>query len=118
LRSLIFDLRDIEGDRIMGRETLITIVGEKRARAAIRLIIGSCIALLIALPWILDGGTNRRRIVLLFTSQIGALLYAGFFVGWNPRLKSTMPAVFNVMADGLFYLAGLGALLASPAVGG
>jgi hypothetical protein len=29
-----------------------------------------------------------------------------------------MPAVFNVMADGLFYLAGLGALLASPAVGG
>lgn len=118
LRSLIFDLRDIEGDRIMGRETLITIVGEKRAREAIRLMIGSCIALLIALPWILSGGTHRHRIVLLFTSQIGALLYAGFFVGWNPRLKSTMPAVFNVMADGLFYLAGLGALLTSPAIGG
>jgi len=31
LRSLIFDLRDIEGDRIMGRETLITIIGEKLA---------------------------------------------------------------------------------------
>jgi len=36
LRSLIFDLRDIEGDRIMGRETLITILGETRARNSIR----------------------------------------------------------------------------------
>ncbi len=118
LRSLIFDLRDIEGDRIMGRETLITIVGEKRAREAIRLMIGSCIILLIALPWLLSGLTGRYRIALLFTSQIPALLYAAFFVGWNPRLKSTMPAVFNVMADGLFYLAGLGALLASSVTGG
>jgi 4-hydroxy-3-methylbut-2-enyl diphosphate reductase len=118
LRSLIFDLRDIEGDRIMGRETLITIVGEKRAREAIRLMIGFCIALLIGLPWLLFGATGRYRIALLFTSQIPALLYAAFFVGWNPRLKSTMPAVFNVMADGLFYLAGLGALLASSAAGG
>jgi 4-hydroxy-3-methylbut-2-enyl diphosphate reductase len=116
LRSLIFDLRDIEGDRIMGRETLITIVGEKRAREAIRLMIASCAVLLIALPWFLSGATGRCRIMLLFASQIPALLYAGFFVGWNPRLKSTMPAVFNVMADGLFYLAGLGALLTSSPV--
>ena len=28
---LIFDLRDIEGDRIMGRETLVTLIGEDRA---------------------------------------------------------------------------------------
>ena len=110
LRSLIFDLRDIEGDRIMGRETLITIVGEKKTRNAIRLIIGLCIALLIAIPRLLPSAGNS--LATLFLSQIPSLLYAAFFIGWNPRLKSTMPAVFNIMADGVLYLAGLGALAA------
>ncbi|MFW6254963.1 MAG: 4-hydroxy-3-methylbut-2-enyl diphosphate reductase, partial [Chitinivibrionales bacterium] len=32
LRALRFDLRDIEGDRIMGRETLVTVIGERRVR--------------------------------------------------------------------------------------
>jgi (E)-4-hydroxy-3-methyl-but-2-enyl pyrophosphate reductase len=114
LRSLIFDLRDIEGDRIMGRETLITIVGEKWSRKAIYLIIWLCLAVLVAMPWL----TGRHRSTVIFLSQVPALVYAVFFVKWNPRLKSNMPVVFNIMADGLFYLAALGAFCASVLFGG
>jgi 4-hydroxybenzoate polyprenyltransferase len=117
LRSLIFDLRDIEGDRIMGRETLITIVGEKRARRAIYLIIGLCIVLLVMLPWIMHLEFRRTGSVPRFLSQIPVLLYVLFFVRWNPRLKSSHPVLFNILADGLFYLAGIGVLLAGTLAG-
>jgi (E)-4-hydroxy-3-methyl-but-2-enyl pyrophosphate reductase len=116
LRSLIFDLRDIEGDRILGRETLITIVGERRARRAINLIIILCIVLLIVVPWAIGLEADRSRSIIRFLSQIPALFYAALFVRWNPRLKSTMPAVFNIMADALFYLAGVGIFIASHAI--
>jgi (E)-4-hydroxy-3-methyl-but-2-enyl pyrophosphate reductase len=115
LRSLIFDLRDIEGDRILGRETLITIVGEKRARRAMYLIIWLCIGLLAVVPWAFGLETDRSRSIARFLSQIPALLYAALFVRWNPRLKSNMPAVFNLLADALFYIAGMGIFFASMA---
>jgi 4-hydroxy-3-methylbut-2-enyl diphosphate reductase len=114
LRSLIFDLRDIEGDRIMGRETLITIVGEKRSRKAMYGIIGLCIVLLIAVPWLAGG---RHQSAVRFLSQIPTLMYAAMFVAWNPRLKSSSQVLFTIMADGLFYFAGLGALCASMVIG-
>jgi (E)-4-hydroxy-3-methyl-but-2-enyl pyrophosphate reductase len=117
LRSLIFDLRDIEGDRIMGRETLITIVGEKKSRTAIQLIIWLCTALLFLVPLLSGLEQYRRLSTVRFLSQIPSLIYATVFVAWNPRLKSNMPALFNIMADGLFYLAGLGVLCASSVFG-
>ncbi|MCU0608517.1 MAG: 4-hydroxy-3-methylbut-2-enyl diphosphate reductase [Chitinispirillaceae bacterium] len=113
LRSLVFDLRDIEGDRILGRETLVTIVGEKRAREAIRVMIWSSIALLVIVPWALHLGRYQDNSMARFLFQIPALFYAAFFLRWNPRLKSNLPAIFNVMADGIFYIAGIGALCAA-----
>jgi (E)-4-hydroxy-3-methyl-but-2-enyl pyrophosphate reductase len=112
LRSLIFDLRDIEGDRIMGRETLITIVGENRARVAMYGIIWLCVALLIFVPLM----TGHESTVYL-ASQIPSLVYAAMFVKWNPKLKSNVQVVFNVMADAVLYLAALGALCASLLLG-
>jgi (E)-4-hydroxy-3-methyl-but-2-enyl pyrophosphate reductase len=113
LRSLIFDLRDIEGDRIMGRETLITIVGEKRARTAIHLIIWSCIVLLAVMPRFVGLGAYHEQTMFLFLSQIPSLVYAALFVKFNPRLKSSAPVMFNILADCLFYFAGAGVLAAS-----
>ncbi|MBN1130747.1 MAG: 4-hydroxy-3-methylbut-2-enyl diphosphate reductase, partial [Chitinispirillaceae bacterium] len=110
LRSLIFDLRDIEGDRIMGRETLITIVGEKKARTAIHLIIGLCMVLLVVIPQLFGLEARREQSTIRFLSQAPALLYAALFVRLNPRLKSSIPFVFNILADGLLYFAGIGAL--------
>jgi 4-hydroxy-3-methylbut-2-enyl diphosphate reductase len=118
LRSLIFDLRDIEGDRIMGRETLITIVGEKWSRTAIYLTIWLCIALLIAVPWVAGLEAGHPHNTVRFLSQVPALIYAAVFVKWNPRLKSNAPVLFNIMADGLFYLAAAGAFCVSAVIAG
>jgi (E)-4-hydroxy-3-methyl-but-2-enyl pyrophosphate reductase len=112
LRSLIFDLKDLEGDRIMGRETLITIIGEKRARKAIQIIILICLFVLLITPAIISplSYTNHHSIQILF--QIPALLYVAAFVKWNPEIRQNRIALFNFLADGLFYLSGLGALAA------
>ena len=113
LRSLIFDLRDIEGDRIMGRETLITIVGEKRARKALQVLIISCFFALLLFPAFLGHGAYRKQNTVQFLFQIPVLLYILAFVKINPNIRQNRNALFNLLADGLFYLAGLGAFLAS-----
>jgi len=113
LRSLIFDLRDIEGDRIMGRETLITIVGEKRARKALQTLIVTCFVGLLLFPAFMGVSTYRSQRTIQFLFQIPVLLYIFGFVKINPLIKQNRNALFNLLADGLFYLAAAGAFLAS-----
>lgn len=116
LRSLIFDLRDIEGDRIMGRETLITIVGEKRARKAIYLIIIICAILLLISPAMFGLNTYKRLGTTQFLCQIPVLLYAILFLRYNPKLKSRRTSLFSLLADGFFYIAAGGAALIATLV--
>ncbi len=113
LRSLIFDLRDIEGDRIMGHETLITIIGEKRARKAMLLMIWTCLAALLILPSLLGLSTYKSTKALQFYFQIPVLFYTIVFVIWNTRIGKNRSALFNLLADGIFFLAGAGAYIAS-----
>ena len=113
LRSLIFDLRDIEGDRIMGRETLITIVGEKRARKALQTLIVTCFVGLLLFPACMGLSAYRNQNTIQFLYQIPVLLYIFWFVKVNPSIKQGRNALFNLLADGLFYLAGAGAFLAT-----
>ena len=113
LRSLIFDLRDIEGDRIMGRETLITIFGEKRARTALQIIIVSCFFGLLLFPALMGISAYRKQNTMQFLFQIPVLLYIFGFVKVNPLIRKNRNALFNLFADALFYLAAVGAYLAS-----
>ncbi|MCX7726414.1 MAG: 4-hydroxy-3-methylbut-2-enyl diphosphate reductase [Chitinispirillaceae bacterium] len=112
LRSLIIDLRDIEGDRIMGRETLITIVGEKKARKAIQIFIAICFFMIILFPVATGIKTYRSLNTLKFFFQIPVLVYIFIFVRINYRIGRNRNTLFNILADGLFYLAGAGALVA------
>lgn len=112
LRSLIFDLRDIEGDRIMGRETLITIVGEKRSRKLIRFMIWFCVAALLFFPALMGLSIYKSQNTARFFFQIPVLLYVASFIKWNTRIGQNRTALFNFLADGLFYLAGIGAVAA------
>jgi 4-hydroxy-3-methylbut-2-enyl diphosphate reductase len=111
LRSLVFDLRDIEGDRIMGRETLITIVGEKRARKSIYLIIIASFLMLLIAPGLKGINTYAGTTSLRFLLQVPVLIYIFYFVRWNPKLRDRRSAIFNLMADGMFYLSGMGAVV-------
>jgi 4-hydroxybenzoate polyprenyltransferase len=115
LRSLIFDLRDIEGDRIMGRETLVTIIGEKRVRRTILvalqlslIVLGSLLLLSLFLEATVH---DFHPIDLLF--QIPAILYVWLFMKWSNRIASSQSSLFNILAHGQFFVAGFGAWLAS-----
>ncbi len=113
LRSLIFDLRDIEGDRIMGRETLITIFGEKRARKALQVLIVGCFFGLMLFPALMGVSAYRKQNTMQFLFQIPVLLYLFAFVKVNPYIRKNRNALFNLLADGLFFLSGVSAYLAS-----
>ena len=115
LRSLIFDLRDIEGDRIMGRETLVTIIGENRIRTAIHILILCSIASLIIYPLIFLPGHPRvspARDSMSFSLQAAPLLYLFIFMMWNKDNRASRSAFFNIFAEAQFFISGLCAWLA------
>jgi len=116
IRSLIFDLRDIEGDRIMGRETLITIIGETRARKALLIMIWAGVAILATAPAAMGFTAYRYAGTLRYLFQIPALIYAAVFVRLNAGIRPNHSALFCLLADGIFYLAALGAFAAAHIV--
>jgi (E)-4-hydroxy-3-methyl-but-2-enyl pyrophosphate reductase len=115
VRSLIFDLRDIEGDRIMGRETLVTIIGEKKARATVRvtLIIAAAALIAIALTAYFHIVKVTPSHALAYAFQLPVIIYTWSFMHFNQELNRQPPALFNLLADGQFYMAGLCVYLAS-----
>ena len=117
LRSLIFDLRDIEGDRIMGRETLITIIGERRARRAVYVMIWVCAALLLVSPAVMGLAAYKYPGTARFLFQVPVLVYAAVFVRLNAGIRPNHSALFCLLADGLFYLSAFGAFLSTALVG-
>jgi 4-hydroxy-3-methylbut-2-enyl diphosphate reductase len=112
LRSLIFDLRDIEGDRIMGRETLVTIIGEGRARTAIMAVtaVASLLCLMspLFLPLSARGAAYHR-----FIFQIVPILYLYIFVRFNRGHRFGRSVLFGIFADAQFYVAGVAAWAAT-----
>ncbi len=112
-RSLIFDLRDIEGDRIMGHETLITIIGEKRARKAILMMIWICLGMLLIVPSLLGFSIYKSTKAIQFFFQIPVLFYTFAFVKWNAKIEKSRSVLFILLTDGIFYLAAFGAVFAS-----
>ncbi|NLD92458.1 MAG: 4-hydroxy-3-methylbut-2-enyl diphosphate reductase [Fibrobacter sp.] len=112
LRSLIFDLRDIEGDRIMGRETLITIIGEKRARKVMLLMIWICLAALLIVPSVLGLSVYKSTKAIQFFFQIPVLFYTFVFIRWNSNIHQKRNTLFIMLTDGMFYLMALGAVMA------
>jgi 4-hydroxy-3-methylbut-2-enyl diphosphate reductase len=114
VRSLIFDLRDIEGDRIMGRETLVTIIGEAKIKKAIQIIIAAAIVLLFTCSLILPMKKISFSFSIgngLFQMQTVPLIYLFFFMLWNRKNRANRSVFFNLLADAQFYLSGLCAWL-------
>ncbi len=112
LRSLIFDLRDIEGDRIMGRETLITLIGEKNARKAVLLFTTILCLVCLFSPLYLPN-TSPNTLNLKFIFQILPFIYLFFFTRLNFQKRLNRTVNFNVFADGQFFIAGLAAFFAT-----
>ncbi len=115
LRSLIFDLRDIEGDRIMGRETLITIIGEKQVKQLIFSTLMFSFITFIGLTFLSLFPKYRFSNAPFYTFllQLPVLSHIWLFMKWQHLLKNRLTALFNLLANGQFYIAGLGAWLIS-----
>jgi 4-hydroxy-3-methylbut-2-enyl diphosphate reductase len=107
LRSLLFDMRDIEGDRIMGRETLVTIIGEKKADKLMLVLIQSLGAAAVAYTLItLLIYRSLGSTTVAYALQLPVLLYTLFFTKKLKRRNFRHGSVFNLLADAPFFLAG------------
>ena len=112
LRSLIFDLRDIEGDRIMGRETLVTIIGEQRAKTLITVVI-AITGLICAFSPVFSTTSINLNVSKGFFLQIIPLFYLYFFMKFNKKYGLNKSSLFNILAEGHFYLSGISAFIAT-----
>ena len=112
LRSLIFDLRDIEGDRIMGRETLVTIIGENRVIKAILFVIMITMAICALSPLFISPIPEKAG-SWRFVFQIFPFLYLLIFVHLNREHRVSRSNYFNLLADGQFYISGISALIST-----
>lgn len=110
LRSLIFDLRDIEGDRIMGRETLVTIIGEKKVKGLIfsALLVSFLVLMFLFLLTSIFHYHLSNTSPYLFILQIPVLLHLWLLMKWYPKLTHNFSTIFNVLVDGQFFIVGIG----------
>lgn len=112
LRSVMFDLRDIEGDRIMGRETLVTVIGERMTRRFILVALWTSLVVLVGL-FALSSCLSIGAKEAVFLFQIPVLLYLWIVLWYQQHESVGRTAVFSLVADGQFYVAALGAWAAA-----
>ena len=116
IRSIIFDLRDIEGDRIMGRETLVTVIGEDRAKRVVNIAL-ACAAVslgIIATVFILPiAGVHDISAVGAVAVQLGVIACIKLMMQLQKKLAEGRALLFGLLGDLPFYLSGLGAGIAA-----
>ncbi|MEW6220488.1 MAG: 4-hydroxy-3-methylbut-2-enyl diphosphate reductase [Thermodesulfobacteriota bacterium] len=109
IRSALFDVFEVQGDRIVGKETLPVFIGEKKTLALLHWLLGILVLLLVALP--LVGWLDRLAWWLVpVVGYLGGLihLYGQGRIRQGPRTELLVDAV-------LFLVAGL--VLLGSAVG-
>lgn len=99
-RTAMSDLLDIQGDRIVGRETIPILIGVKRTRKLLR-------ALLVCLALLLVGATAWGMIPSIgYWLLLSVLVFGGFFVLFKRR-HLVDRLWFEGVIDGNFVLAGV-----------
>lgn len=105
VRNALFDVFEVQGDRIVGRETLPVCIGEQRTLFILHIIIGALVVLLLLMPllglmatagfWLLPG--------ILYMGGL-TQLYCRGRINQGPRLEFYLETVFYLLA-GLAWLA-------------
>ncbi|MCX7919510.1 MAG: 4-hydroxy-3-methylbut-2-enyl diphosphate reductase [bacterium] len=111
IRSIMFDLKELEGDRIIGKETLPIILGRKKTNAMINgLLILLC--LLLMLSYLVKWTTF---VSLVFLGTIGYI----FFYRYLHKTKTIgEELLFETIVDGQFLLTGILAYVAQLSLPG
>jgi len=107
-RCLLYDVRDIQGDRMVGRETIPILIGKERTKALLFLLAGFLAATLLTsgfLHW-----TSSISFVLLMS-----VVYACAYLLLYKKRVITEGLYFDLLVDGNFIFTGLAAYLWSMA---
>jgi (E)-4-hydroxy-3-methyl-but-2-enyl pyrophosphate reductase len=100
VRSAVFDIVDIQGDRLVGEETLPIVIGEKRSRRILVYVVLSLAVCLLVAP--LLGLATDFSYVMLITC-----FYTGFYFYVHKRgLLRPGSLRFETLVENTFYLAG------------
>jgi 4-hydroxy-3-methylbut-2-enyl diphosphate reductase len=100
IRSLVFDRKDLEGDRILGKETLPLVLGP---RATGRLVLLCALALaLIALSDLYPGWSALDGLLLL-----PVVSWVGVYLLLDHRIFLTRGVLFEIVVDAQFVGMGL-----------
>ncbi|MFC1683287.1 4-hydroxy-3-methylbut-2-enyl diphosphate reductase [Candidatus Zixiibacteriota bacterium] len=104
IRSVLFSIKEIQGDQIVGRETIPILAGIKNTKAIlVGLTALLAVVLIISQPL---GWTDSLSLLLL----IGVLYTALYLYLYHRRLINQGTG-FELMVDGVFYLCGFLAYL-------
>lgn len=100
LRSALFDIVDIQGDRLVGEETLPIVIGEKRTRRLlVYLVFGLAIAFVVA-PF-LGLATDFSYVLLITCCYMGLSLFVH-----RRELLRPGSLRFETLVENSFYLSG------------
>jgi 4-hydroxy-3-methylbut-2-enyl diphosphate reductase len=104
VRSALLGVRDVQGDRIMGMETIFKVVGKRRTKEVMVALTAALTVLLVAFEWLLGAAS-----LALFLLPV--VVYV-CFISWlyERRLLPKGPEG-ELVVDGQFILAGLMTLL-------
>lgn len=100
IRSVVFDLRDIQGDQIIGRETIPMVLGKERTRILLVLLTGLLAAAIIGATW-------RGILSSVGYLMVLPLLYTWGYLYLYHRRSITRGVLFEIILDGNFILVGL-----------
>jgi 4-hydroxy-3-methylbut-2-enyl diphosphate reductase len=100
IRSLVFDQKDLEGDRMLGKETLPLVLGS-RATTRLVLLCGGALAI-IAASDVVPGWSALGGLLLL-----PVCAYIGLSLLLHYRRFDSRGVLFEIVVDGQFLLMGL-----------
>jgi len=106
VRNAFFDVMEVQGDRIVGKETLPVWIGEEKTLLLLHILMGVLLVMLLLMPWL--GFMSRVGFWLLpgILYIIGLIrLYEREKISQGPRLEFCLETVFYLLA-GLAWLAG------------
>jgi 4-hydroxybenzoate polyprenyltransferase len=99
INALVFDYRDIAGDRVTGTKTIPAFLGHRRTRELLMLLTGALVLISIALWWL-----------RLVGPLMPVVLASGCAVLLRSLRSQVHPTLLSVLADILLFLPAVGVL--------
>jgi len=104
-RTLLTDLRDVEGDQLVGRETIAALMGQRASKPLMVALLAAQAVVLAGLGGLLGWTTGLSYVML------AAVVYYGFCVALFHKGQLPESELGEALVDGKFYACGLLALV-------